>query len=84
MEDSWATPLWHVGLTSWTSVEVTLSVSAAPHNVTTAELEPKEHRKPEPSRLRLQEMSKPSCIPTQRRASKARWNSWFPTDSKRQ
>jgi hypothetical protein len=28
MEDSWATPLWHVGLTSWTSVEVTLSVSA--------------------------------------------------------
>ena len=67
-------------LTSWTSVELTRGVSAAPHNVTTADLEPKEHLKPEPGRLQPQDMSKPSFIPTQRRASKGRWNSWFSMD----
>ena len=53
-------------LTSWTSVEVTLGVSAAPQNVTAAELERKEHLKPEPSNPRHQDMSKPFFISAQR------------------
>ena len=46
-------------LTSWTSMEMTRRVCAAPHNVTRAELEPREHLKPEPSRLHTRTCQNP-------------------------